>query len=313
MTKKIISLVIPAYMEWNNISFIYKEITLIFDKLDYDYEIIFVNDGSLDNTWEEIKKITKIDKKIKAIDLSRNFWKEISISAWIDLAVWDAVITIDSDWQHPIEKIPDFLHYWELGFDIVYNKRPKTKWISFLKRFSSKIFYAIFNLISEFKLEPWTTDYRLLDRKVVDYYIKFWEKNRLYRWLTDWLGFNKKALIFDANKRYNWWKWSYSYSNLFNLAVNSLTSFSLFPLKLVWYIWTLITLSSVILFFVIIFDKFSLNYFNFSNLAIIVVLNTILMWIIMISLWFIALYIGKIHEEVLGRPMYIIKDKQNIK
>jgi dolichol-phosphate mannosyltransferase len=153
----------------------------------------------------------------------------------------------------------------------------------------------------------------LLDRKVVDYYIKFWEKNRLYRWLTDWLGFNKKALIFDANKRYNWWKWSYSYSNLFNLAVNSLTSFSLFPLKLVWYIWTLITLSSVILFFVIIFDKFSLNYFNFSNLAIIVVLNTILMWIIMISLWFIALYIGKIHEEVLGRPMYIIKDKQNIK
>ncbi len=313
MGKKMISVVIPAYIEWKNISYMYKEITNILDESKYNYEIIFVNDWSIDDTWDEIKKISKKDRKIKAISLSRNFWKEISISAWIDIAIWDAVITLDSDWQHPIEKIPDFIHYWEEGYDIVYNLRPNNKWANFIKKLSSKLFYIIFNLLSEFKLEPWTTDYRLLDRKVVNYYIKFWERNRLYRWLTDWLWFNKKALIFDSIERHDWWKWTYSYSRLFDLAINSLTSFSLFPLKLVWYIWTLITFSSVFLLFFIIFDKFSLDYFNFSNLAIIVVLNTILMWVVMVSLWLIALYIGKIHEEVLWRPMYIIKDKLNIK
>lgn len=315
MEKKLISLVIPAYREENNISLIYQELNKVLNKVSdkYDYEIIFINDGSPDNTWEEISKVCEFDYKVKWIDLSRNFGKEIALTSWIEESLWDAIITLDCDWQHPVEKIPEFIEEWEKWYQIVYNKRPNTKWASILKKFSSKIFYSIFNTFSEFKLEPWTTDYRILDRVVVNYYLKFSEKNRLYRWLIDWLWFNKKALVFDASERFTWWVWSYSYKSLFNLAVNSMTSFSLFPLKLVWYLWILITFLSTVLLFIVIWDKLLYNIFTFSNIAIVIVLNTILMWIVMSSLWLIALYIARIHEEVLWRPMYIIKDKVNFK
>ena len=315
MSKKLISIVIPAYREEKNIPLIYVELKDVLKTIEdtYNYEIIFVNDWSPDTTWEEIVKLWEKDKNVKGINLSRNFWKEIAISAWIENAAWSAVITLDWDGQHPVEKIPKFIKNWEKWYQIVYNQRPNTQWASFFKKLSSKLFYKIFNAISEFKLEPWTTDYRLLDRKVVNYYIKFEEKNRLYRGLTDWLGFKKKALIFDAKERLDWWEWSYSYGSLFTLAINSLTSFSLFPLKLVGYLWSIITFLSTMLFFIIIFDKLLFNIFQFSNIAIVVVFNTVLMWIVMISLWLIALYIGKIHEEVLGRPMYIIWDTINFK
>ena len=127
------------------------------------------------------------------------------------------------------------------------------------------------------------------------------------------MGNNKKALIFDANKRLDGWNWSYSYKKLFELAINSMTSFSMFPLKLVWYLGSFITVISTLLLIIVIFDKLTISLFSFSNLAIVVVLNTILMWIVMMSLGLIALYIWKIHEEVLGRPMYIIKNKLNFK
>lgn len=315
MSKKLISIVIPAFREEKNISLITNELQEILETIKdkYDYEIIFVNDGSPDNTWFEIEKLCINNKNIKWINLSRNFGKEIAITSGIEQAKWDAVITLDWDWQHPVSKIPAFLSEWENWYSMVYNQRPDTAWASFTKKLSSKIFYKIFNSISEFKLEPWTTDYRLLDRKVVDYYIQFEEKNRLYRGLTDWLGFNKKALIFDANKRLDGWNWSYSYKKLFELAINSMTSFSMFPLKLVWYLWSLITTLSSLLLMIVLFDKIFFNFFQFSNISIVVVLNTILMWIVMMSLGLIALYIWKIHEEVLGRPMYIIKNKLNFK
>lgn len=315
MSKKLISIVIPAYREEKNIPLIYIELKAILWEVkdNYKYEIIFVNDGSLDRTWFEIEKICVSDKHVKWINLSRNFGKEIAISAGIESSKWDAVITLDWDWQHPVEKIPEFIREWEKWYQVVYNRRPKIEWASFIKNFSSKLFYRIFNTMSDFKLEPWTTDYRLLDRKVVNYFVQFGEKNRLYRGLTDWMGFDKKALVFDAKERLDWWEGTYTYSNLFRLAVNSLTSFSLFPLKLVWYLWTIITLFSVIMFGIIIIDRLSWNYFGFSNLSLVMILNTTLMWIVLVSLWFIAHYIWKIHEEVLWRPMYIVSDRLNFK
>ena len=315
MSKKLISIVIPSYKEEKNIPLIYIELKDILNSIknEYDYEIIFVNDWSPDLSWLKIEEICIKDKNVKWINLSRNFWKEVAISAWIEASSWDCVITLDSDWQHPVEKIPDFIKEWKKWYDVIYNKRPKIEWASFFKKLSSKIFYKIFNAMSDFKLEPGTTDYRLLDKKVVNYFVQFGEKNRLYRGLTDWMWFNKKALVFDAKQRLDWWNGTYTYKNLFKLAVNSLTSFSLFPLKLVGYLWTIITISSIIMFSVIIVDRLWINYFGFSNLALVLILNTTLMWIVMVSLWFIAHYIGKIHEEVLWRPMYIVSDRLNFK
>lgn len=312
--KHLISLVIPAYREESNIPLIYKEIQKVLTKIEeYDFEIIFIDDGSPDTTWLEIEKLCKQDKTVKWIHLSRNFGKEIAMTAWIEYARWKAVITLDGDGQHPVSKIPKFLQQWEKGYKIVYNRRPINKGASFIKKASSKVFYAIFNAISEFKLEEWTTDYRLLDRKVVDYFLKFNEKNRLYRWLTDWLWFKRKALVFDAEKRLDNGSSSYSYKNLFNLALNSLTSFSVFPLKLVGYLGLFMTIISSMLFMFVIIDKFTIDSFNFSNIAALLLINMTLVWIILMALGLIALYIAKIHEEVLQRPMYIVRDSLNVK
>jgi glycosyltransferase involved in cell wall biosynthesis len=312
--KKLISLVIPAYKEEKNIPLIYKELQKTLKNLSkYNFEIIFINDWSTDNTWFEIEKLCNDDSHVRGINLSRNFWKEISLTAWIEHAKWDAVITLDGDGQHPVDQIPNFIKEWENWFQIVYNKRPKTHGASAIKKLSSKVFYKIFNSISEFKFEDRTTDYRLLDRVVVDYFLKFSERNRLYRWIIDWLGFEKKALIFDADSRLDNGESSYSYRQLWNLAINSLTSFSIFPLKLVGYFGLLMTLVSSVLFMFVIIDKFTVDKFSFSNIAALLLINMALVGIVLMALGLIALYIARIHEEVQGRPMYIIKENKNFK
>lgn len=321
---KLVSIVIPAYNEQENIFFIYEELYKVINNLgskeylqekklefNYDYEIIFVNDWSKDKTWENIVNICTKDNKVKGITFSRNFWKEIAMTAWLELSKWDVVITLDCDGQHPVEKLPVFLYNWEQWYDIVFNKRPKIDGASFLKKISSKAFYFLFNSISDFKLEAGTTDYRLLDRKVVDTFLKLEEKNRIYRWLIDWLWYNKIWLEFNAKARVNWQWATYNYFKLIKLALDSITSFSLFPLKVVWYLWFFITIISWWLLFLMFVDKVTKMGLNFTNLAIVTVINTFLIGIVLMSLWMIALYIANIHDEVRKRPLYIIKDKVN--
>lgn len=317
MESKLVSIILPAHNEESNIFYIYNELKKILDNLEwlkyrYDYEIIFVNDWSKDSTWVEITKLGLSDDVVKWINFSRNFGKEIALTAGIEKSKWDCVVTLDCDWQHPVEQLPLFLKTWEDWYDIVYNKRPQIKWASILKRFSSWLFYYVFNKISDFKLEPSTTDYRLLDRKIVRVFLKLEERNRIYRWLIDWLGFNKKALIFDAKERVNWSAVSYNYIKLMKLATDSITSFSLFPLKIVWYLGLSITIFSWMLLVLMIADRLIWFGLYFTNLAIVTVINTFLIWIVLMSLWLIALYIANIHEEVRWRPLYIIKEKINI-
>lgn len=315
MDKKLVSIVLPAYKEEKNINLIYEELKNVIKEIsNYDFEIIYVNDWSPDNTWQEIEKIAKKDKIIKWINLSRNFGKEVALTAGLENSLWDAVITLDWDWQHPVEQIPNFIKEWEKWFHIVYNKRPKIEWASFFKNISSKLFYTIYNSLSDFKLEENSTDYRLLDREIVDNFLQFREKNRLYRGIIDWMWFEKKALVFDAKARLDWGKWwSYSFKSLLNLAINSLTSFSIFPLRLVGYLGFFMILASWLLLIFVLVDKFTLDRFNFSNIAAILLMNTILIWVVLMSLGLIALYIARIHEEVQARPMYMISKKLNMK
>ena len=197
--------------------------------------------------------------------LSRNFGKELAITAGLEYSTGGAVITLDADGQHPVERIPDFLARWNEGYDIVYNRRPEIHGASFFKRATSRFFYGLFNAVSEFKLEPGTTDYRLLDREVVNAYLRFHEKNRMYRGLIDWLGFQKIALVFDAKKRLSG-EASYSYTKLLSLAINNLTSFSFFPLKFVGYIGFMITSLGSFILFLQMLDKIGIIHLSFSNL-----------------------------------------------
>jgi dolichol-phosphate mannosyltransferase len=269
-----------------------------------------VNDGSTDRTWHEIEKLCEKDDTVKWVNLSRNFGKELAITAGLEHSRWQAVITLDADGQHPVDRIPEFVSEWESGYDVVYNKRPETSGVSWYKKITSQFFYAMFNTISEFKLEPGTTDYRLLDRVVVDAYLRFSEKNRIYRWLIDWLGFSKKVIVFPAKHRIHG-EATYSYRMLFRLAFHSLTSFSFFPLKLVGYIGLLIVISGSIALLFQFIDKIGITSFGFSNIGIVIVINTIMVWVVLMSLGLIGIYIANIHEEVIGRPLYIVKKKKN--
>jgi dolichol-phosphate mannosyltransferase len=282
-------------------------------KNKYDYEIIYIDDWSPDNTWGEIIKLWEKDKHVKWVNFSRNFGKEIALTAGLEKSVWDAVITIDVDWQHPVYKIPEFIKKWEEWYYIVYNQRPHIKWSSITKRFCSWLFYKGFNFMSDIKLQAWATDYRLIDRRIVKIFLNFTERNRLYRWIIDIIWFEKYCLVFDALPNKEGRVPAYNFKKLYELSINSLTSFSVFPLKVVGYIWLLITIISIILLFIIFFDKIWVLNLAFSNLAIVVVINTTLIWIVLISLWLMALYIARIHEEVIGRPLYIIRDEINLK
>lgn len=318
MSKKLISLVLPAYNEQKNIPLIYDALLhAVIPKISdrYDIEMIFVNDGSSDEgkTRWEIAILWQKDPRVKGINLSRNFGKEIALTAGIEAAKGEAVITLDVDGQHPITKIPAFIEEWEVGYDIVYNKRPEIHGSSWLKRFTSKLFYRLFNAISSFKLESQTTDYRLLDRKVVTVFLQFKEKNRMYRGLIDLLWFEKKALVFDSLPNRVGRKPSYSYHKLMKLALDSLTSFSVWPLKLVAMVGITITFLSFIGLVFIVSSIFIFhNPWWFTNLGFFTLINTFFIGIVMISLGLIAVYIANIHEEVQNRPLYITQGTINL-
>jgi polyisoprenyl-phosphate glycosyltransferase len=311
---KLISIVVPAYNEEKNIPLLYQKIIAIFDMLknNYAYEIIFVNDGSVDSTINELEKISKENEAVKYIDFSRNFGKEIATSAGIHHCSGDACILIDADLQHPIELIPRFIQKWEQGYEVIVGVRKKSKSDSWIKKIGSKLFYNIMDSIAEVKIVSGSTDFRLIDRKVIDEFNRFSETKRLTRGLIDWLGFKKDYIYFEANDRINGIA-SYSFRKLVNLALTSFTSLSLFPLKLTGYFGIFITLLSSIIGFYILLGKYFFNwpfastFSDAENLAIFIVF---LVGIILMSIGLLALYIANIQREVINRPLYVIRNKK---
>src|ERR1035437_7127213 len=209
--QKIISIIVPVHNEEKNIPLIEAELSHVLAALPYSYEIIFVNDGSTDNSEQVIEDLTKSDVRIKSIEFSRNFGKESATSAGLQHSIGDAVIVIDADLQHPTCLIPRFISAWEKGVDVVIGLRTKNNGLSPIKSFCSFIYYKIINAISDTPIEPGATDFRLMDRKVVTAFKQFTEHERITRGLIDWLGFKREFIEFEANERANG-KASYSYS-----------------------------------------------------------------------------------------------------
>lgn len=313
MYKKIISILIPTYNEQENIVLLFNELNAVtsIHASKYNFEYIFVDDGSQDNTLFYLEKYAKENNKIKIIELSRNFGKEIALTAGIHQIDSDALIIMDADLQHPPKLILDFIEAWENGYDIVATRRTEIKNRSFIKKAGSKLFYKIINSMSDTKMVSGTTDFRLLDKKVVMQLKYFTERNRLVRGLIDWMGFKKIYIDFSAPDRLHG-EAGYTILKLFKLAVNSFTSFSLFPLKAAGYIGIIIFLFSSILFCWMLADKYILLQQTFSPISYVIVANTVLMGMVLMSLGMISIYIGYIHTEVLNRPLYVIRKKINI-
>jgi polyisoprenyl-phosphate glycosyltransferase len=306
---KSISIIIPVYNEEKNIPLIYDGLKRVLQRINYEHEIIYVNDGSQDNSNKELQKLSLVDHNVKVLEFSRNFGKEIATTAGINNCRGDACILIDADLQHPPELIYEFLAKWKQGAEIVIGVREKNSNEFLIKKIGAYFFYKIINLISATKIIPNATDFRLLDKRVIIEFNKFTEKSRITRGLIDWLGFKREYIYFNAPQRING-KTNYSFIKLCKLALNSFVSMSLFPLKFAGYLGILITIGAGLMGLFIFIEKYILNdpwRLNFSGPAILAIIILFLVGIILCCLGLIALYIANIHNEVTNRPIYIIR------
>lgn len=314
--KPLISITIPVFNEEQNILLIHKGILKAWENIQgkYDYEIIFVNDGSDDKSGEIIENLAKNDTRIKYIEFSRNFGKELAISAGIYHSKGEAAIIIDADLQHPPELIPEFIEKWEKGAEIVISIRKTNQSESLTKKLGSFFFYKIMNLAGETKIIPNETDYRLINKQIIKEFNRFTERNRISRGLINWLGFKKDYIYFDAEKRKNG-EPGYDNSKLTHLAVSAIINHSFFPLKFAGYLGVFITVVSGLLGIFVFLERYILDdplNLKFSGIAMLTTIVMFLVGIVLISLGLSALYIASIHTEIINRPLYVIKKNKNL-
>lgn len=311
---KRIAIIAPVYRESLNLTPLYERLESVTSKLhEYDWEYIFVNDGSPDSSFEVLKKMAQHDPRVKVLDLSRNFGKEIALTAGVHEAEGaDAVICIDADLQHPPELIPTLINEWNKGAEIVITIRASIERQPLLRRMGSHAFYWIMSKISGLQMVSQTTDYRLYDKKVVAAFRQVTEHERMFRGIMDWMGFRKSYVEFKADAR-NDGKAGYSYLLLWKLAINSMTSYSLWPLRLTGYLGTFITLGSGLLMAWMLINYLLNSQLNYTPLSIVVVSNTFLIGVVLMAIGMVALYIGTIHTEVINRPLYIVRERLNLR
>lgn len=310
---KTISIVIPIYREAKNLARLYERLEKITDNLiAYNWQYVLVNDGSPDNSMEILRQMARLDPKVKVVDLSRNFGKEIALTAGVHEARGcDAVICMDADLQHPPELITTLVDEWQKGAEIVATIRTSIEKQPLLRRVGSHVYYWLMARISGLDMVSQTTDFRLYDKKVVAAFCQATERERMFRGIMDWMGFHKVYVEFCADARTEG-EAGYSYTKLWQLAVNSITSFSLWPLRLTGYLGILITSTSGLLLAWMLANFMFQNKVSYTPLAIVVVANTFLIGIVLIAIGLVALYIGTIHTEVVNRPLYLIRERLNL-
>ena len=309
---KKISLVIPMYYEEEVANECYEKVSSVLKKLEdkYDYEIIFVNDGSQDKTLEILEEIAKKDEKAKIISFSRNFGHQAAVTAGLKEVTGDAIVIIDADLQDPPELIPEMLELWEQGNEVIYGKRKTRKGESAFKLLTAKMFYKTLNALSDVEIPKDTGDFRLVDRKVVDVINSLPEHNKFLRGLFSWVGFKQKAYEYERQERYAG-KTKYPLKKMLKLASDGIISFSSKPIKLVGALGILsIFISIIILIYALISYIFKLNDLSAGWTSIMVAI-TFFAGVQLLSLWVISEYIGRIYDEAKGRPQYIVDKKIN--
>jgi dolichol-phosphate mannosyltransferase len=302
---KTISIIIPSYNEENNINKIFNEIISIISP-DYVCEIIFIDDGSTDQTLDNIKLLTKQHPNVRYISFSRNFGHQNALKAGIDHAQGECVISIDADLQHPPILIKQMLEKWQDGFDVVTTKREKDENLSVLKRFSSTFFYKILNWLSDIYIDDGAADFRLIDKKIVELIKKNKENNLFFRGYISWIGFRQFQILYKPNSRYSG-KTKYSLKKMISFAINGITSFSIKPLRLSILLGAIFSCFSIIyLIYVIYIGLFTDK--SLPGWASLLASVLFLGAANLLTIGILGEYIGKLFIQAKGRPNYIIKE-----
>lgn len=309
MNNFLLSIIIPVYNEEQNIDPLIKRLMLVLK--NYQYELIFVDDGSIDKTPEIVKKQISKNNRIKLISFYRNFGHQMALTAGYKISKGDCVITIDADLQDPPEIIPQMINEWQKGVKIVYARRKKRQGENFFKKITATFFYQLINFLSDTPIPQEVGDFRLLDKQVVSFLNNLQEKPRFLRGLVSWGGFPTEFVYFKRDKRFSG-QTHYGFFKMLNFALEGITSFSIKPLRIAIYFGFL---SGIFGFLGIIYELIRKVISPQSFVIGWAGLFTAIMFIggiQLITIGIIGEYIGKIYQEVQKRPKYLIKEKINL-
>lgn len=302
---KLISIIVPAYNEEDVLPLFYKEISKVIDKFagNYEFELLFINDGSKDNTLNILRHLRSNDKRVNYIDMSRNFGKEIGMLVGFDYAKGDCAVIIDADLQEPPEVIIDMIAKWEEGYDDVYGKR-RHRAQGVIKKSTSRLYHKLLNNISEVDTIKDAGDFRLLDRKCIDALRMLRESQRYTKGMYAWIGYNKTYVEYDIKERVAG-KTKWNYSKLIHLAINGITSHSVLPLKLSSYLGLFI---STVAFIYMIYVLIKATFWG-DPVAGFPTLLAVILFLggsILLALGIIGEYLGRIFLETKNRPLYFV-------
>ena len=306
-----LSIVVPLYNEEANIDYLVERLVTVLDNLNTTYEIVCINDGSRDNTLKLLVDYHVRNPAIKVVNLSRNFGKEIALTAGIDYTTGAAIIPIDADLQDPPELIEQLVAKWREGYDVVYATRRSRSGESWLKRFTANSFYRTIAKMSPVPIPANTGDFRLLDRQVVEAIKQLPERTRFMKGLFAWVGYKQTSILFDRAPRFGG-KTTWNYWKLWNFALDGITSFSLFPLKVWSYIGLVVSFISLLYasFLILRTLIFGVDVAGYASLMVAVLFFG---GIQLITLGVIGEYLGRVYEEVKRRPLYFVRDSHGFK
>jgi len=304
----IISIVIPVYNEAHNIAPMREALRSVLSSIHaYHTEIIFIDDGSTDETWANISVLSVADTTIHGVRFARNFGKEAAIEAGLQKATGAAVIIMDGDLQHPPELIPELVKKWEAGNDIVRAVHPVPPHRGLLKRASSGLFYWFFNKISDTPLIPGTSDFCLVSKRVADEFNHLSEKQKFHRVLTGWVGFPSTSLSYEAKGRSRGSS-AYTFRSLFSLAKNAIISSSTLPMTIIFVLGCLLTLFGVVLTAGLLAYKYFVDFEYIGGAAVLAAFVIFNNGLLLIAFGVMSLYQVATYREVQNRPSYIVRD-----
>jgi polyisoprenyl-phosphate glycosyltransferase len=301
-----LSVVTPAFNEAAGIDRFFERLTRVLERIGLSYEIVMINDGSSDDTLARLLEHRAINPAIKVINLSRNFGKDIALSAGLDYARGRAVIPIDADLQDPPELIEQMVDRWRDGHDVVYATRMRRPGDTWLKRTSARFFYRFFDAIADVPIPSDTGDFRLMDRRVVDVMVRLPERTRFMKGLFAWVGFKQTAIYYEREERHaGGTKWNYW--RLWNFAMDGITSFSSVPLK-VWSYFGFVISLFAFLYAVVLAVRKLLHDVDVAGYTSLMVVVLFLGGIQLITLGILGEYMGRVYNEVKGRPLYVVRE-----
>ncbi|HEY4391131.1 MAG TPA: glycosyltransferase family 2 protein [Paenibacillus sp.] len=307
MDNKCISVVIPAYNEEEVIRQCYDKLSDVMLDTSYDYELVFVNDGSKDRTVGILDDLARIDEHVRIVNFARNFGHQAAVTAGINISRGDCVVIIDADLQDPPEVIHQMLEKWEEGYDVVYGKRRKRKGETLFKLASASLFYRFLQRMSDTEIPRDTGDFRLIDHKVVHVFNRMTEKNKFIRGIISWIGFNQTYVEYDRNERFAGTT-KYPLRKMLAFASDGIFSFSSKPLKLI----TRMGMLTVVLAFIVLVYSLCAKLFDLPTVergwTSIMTAITLFSGVQMLSLGVMGEYIARIYDESKGRPQYIVRE-----